>query len=84
MRYAFGDILFASSGKKYAKNAAKTEVLEITEAPPAADEARRFPHQSPARTNTPADESPAARAYYARTASADTAILRRKLACMLS
>ena len=41
-RVAFGDILFASSGKKYAKNAAKTKVLEITEAPPAADEARRF------------------------------------------
>jgi len=39
---AFGDILFASSGKKYVKNAAKTKVLEITEAPPAADEARRF------------------------------------------
>ena len=39
---AFGDILFASSGKKYVKNAAKTKVLEITKAPPAADEARRF------------------------------------------
>ena len=26
---AFGDILFASSGKKYAKNAAKTKFLEI-------------------------------------------------------
>ena len=39
---AFGDILFASSGKKYVKNSAKTKVLEITEAPPAADEARRF------------------------------------------
>ena len=26
--HAFGDILFASSGKKYAKNAAKTKVLE--------------------------------------------------------
>ena len=34
--------------------------------------------------DTPADESPAARAYTARTASADTAILWRKLACMLS
>ena len=41
-RVAFGDILFASSGKKNAKNAAKTKVLEIAEAPPAADEARRF------------------------------------------
>ena len=41
-RGAFGDILFASSGKKNAKNAAKTKVLEIAEAPPAADEARRF------------------------------------------
>ena len=39
---AFGNILFASSGKKYAKNAAKTKVLEIAEAPPVADEARRF------------------------------------------
>ena len=28
-RVAFGDILFASSGKKYAKNAAKTKVLGI-------------------------------------------------------
>ncbi len=25
---AFGDILFASGGKKYAKNAAKTKVLD--------------------------------------------------------
>ena len=39
---AFGDILFASSGKKNAKNAAKTKVLEIAEAPPAADEASQF------------------------------------------
>ncbi len=53
---------------------------------PAGGRTSRFPHQSPARTNKRplADESPAARAYYARTASADTAILRRKLACMLS
>ena len=30
-RVAFGDILFASSGKKYAKNAAKTKALKIAE-----------------------------------------------------
>lgn len=79
-----GCLFWRGTGGKIGRFGLRRETFCAHRKSPAGGRTGRFSHQSPARTNTPADESPAARAYYARTASADTAILRRKLACMLS